>query len=126
MSIHVPNKYRVRTGWHGTDDIIGNNGAFFVPNGIGRAPLQVIASDGLVVPDEHQALAGWEHVSVSLPDRCPTWAEMCRIKELFWDDEDCVVQFHPPKRDYVNLHPYCLHLWRPIGATIPLPDMALV
>lgn len=50
MSIHVPNKYRARTGWHGTDDSIGNNGAFFVPNGIGRAPLQVIASDGLVVP----------------------------------------------------------------------------
>ena len=35
MSMHVPNKYRVRTGWYGTDDSIGNNGAFFVPNGIG-------------------------------------------------------------------------------------------
>lgn len=126
MSIHVPNKYRVRTGWHGSDDSIGNNGAFFVPNGIGRAPLQVIASDGLVVPDEHQALAGWEHVSVSLPDRCPTWAEMCRIKELFWDDEDTVVQFHPPRSQYVNNHPYCLHLWRPLHAAIPLPPSILV
>lgn len=126
MSIHVPNKYRVRTGWLGTDDSIGNNGAFFVPNGIGRAPLQVIASDGLVVPDEHQALAGWEHVSVSLPDRCPTWAEMCRIKELFWDDEDTVVQFHPPRSQYVNNHLYCLHLWRPLHAAIPLPPSILV
>jgi hypothetical protein len=38
-----------------------NNGAFRVPGG-----LRVIASDG----------EGWDHVSVSLPDRCPTWEEM--------------------------------------------------
>ena len=26
---------------------------------------------------------GWEHVSVSLQNRCPTWDEMCRIKDIF-------------------------------------------
>ena len=115
--MHVPNKYRMRIGPKGLDDAeMGNNGAFLIQTRPGQPPLRVIASDG----------EGWEHVSVSLPNRCPTWDEMCRIKALFWDDEDCVVQFHPPKTDYVNLHPYCLHLWRPIGATIPLPDMALV
>ncbi len=25
---------------------------------------------------------GWEHVSVSLPRRCPTWDEMCLIKDI--------------------------------------------
>jgi hypothetical protein len=54
----------------------------------------------------------WEHVSVSLPNRCPTWAEMCFVKNLFWEDHECVVQFHPPRSEYVNLHPFCLHLWR--------------
>src|SRR5580658_4748259 len=44
----------------------------------------------------------FEHVSVSLAHRCPTWEEMCKIKDLFWDDEDVVVQFHPAKSEYVN------------------------
>lgn len=46
---------------------------------------------------------GWEHVSVSLPRRCPTWDEMCLIKDIFWDEEECVVQFHPPRSQYVQL-----------------------
>jgi len=53
----------------------------------------------------------WEHVSVSLPDRCPTWDEMCFIKSIFWDDDETVVQYHPPKSDYVNVAKNCLHLW---------------
>lgn len=69
---------------------------------------------------------GWEHVSVSLPTRCPTWDEMCWIKRLFWDDEECVVQFHPPKSQYVNNHPFCLHLWRPTETTIPTPPTEFV
>src|SRR5690349_6482303 len=30
---------------------------------------------------------GWEHVSISIPseDRCPTWEEMCFVKDLFWN-----------------------------------------
>ena len=43
------------------------------------------------------AQTDWEHVSVSLPDRCPTWEEMCFIKDLFWNSDECVVQYHPPK-----------------------------
>ena len=115
MSFHVPNAHRIRNGHFGSDETYGNNGAFFVPNALRKKvndpPLKVIASD-----DE-----GWEHVSVSLPDRCPTWPEMCFIKGLFWDESDCVVQFHPPEREYVNNHMYCLHLWRPTGHDIPTP-----
>jgi len=74
----------------------------------------------------------WEHVSVSLRNyrkpRCPTWPEMHRIKELFWEPEDCVMQLHPPKSQYINNHPYCLHLWRPTanGEAIPIPPNILV
>lgn len=69
---------------------------------------------------------GWEHVSVSLVNRCPTWDEMCFVKDLFWSPEETVVQYHPRASEYVNNHPYCLHLWRPIGVGLPLPPPGLV
>lgn len=53
----------------------------------------------------------WEHVSVS-SKRTPTWDEMCYVKRLFWDDEETVIQYHPPKSEYVNMAKTCLHLWR--------------
>ena len=68
----------------------------------------------------------WEHVSVSLEDRCPTWEEMVEVKELFWSDDEIVLQFHPPKSKAVNTHPYCLHLWKPLNQTIELPHRDLV
>lgn len=65
----------------------------------------------------------WEHVSVSCADRCPTWDEMCAVKDLFWTGEETVVQFHPRKSRYKNHHEFCLHLWRRIDgdALFPLP-----
>jgi hypothetical protein len=69
---------------------------------------------------------GWEHVSVSVDGRVPNWQEMCFVKNLFWSDEECVVQFHPPKSEYVNLHPYCLHLWKPLERDVLLPPSLLV
>ncbi|MCL2136826.1 MAG: hypothetical protein FWH40_04810 [Coriobacteriia bacterium] len=70
--------------------------------------------------------SGWEHVSVSRPSRCPTWEEMCLVKDMFWDEEECVVEYHPPKSKYVDNHPYCLHMWKPIGVEVPLPPSILV
>ena len=115
MAFRVPEKFRVREGRMGSDESFGNNGAFVVP--LRRAQtVMIIASEGL----------GWEHVSVSRKDRCPTWAEMCQVKDLFWEPEDRVVQYHPPQSEYVNDHPFCLHLWRPIGIEMPHPDPFLV
>jgi len=64
---------------------------------------------------------GWEHVSVSLSNRCPTWDEMAYIKNLFWKEDETVVQFYPKKSKYKNLMPFCLHLWRKIGQEYELP-----
>jgi len=116
MSFKVPEKNRVqeKLGHLNSTEKDGNNGCFIIKES-GRH-FFCIASDG----------KGWEHVSVSLKDRCPTWAEMCFIKSLFWDEEDTVVQFHPPKSEYVNNHQYCLHLWRPIGVSIPAPPSIMV
>lgn len=69
---------------------------------------------------------GWDHVSVSFSKRCPTWDEMCMVKEIFWSDEECVVQYHPPRSLYVNNHPYCLHLWKPQGSTIKTPPTFMI
>jgi hypothetical protein len=71
-------------------------------------------------------IAPWEHVSVSLANRCPTWEEMCRVKSMFWGEEETVVQFHPMKSHYINAHPYCLHLWKKKGVNIELPPSALI
>lgn len=69
---------------------------------------------------------GWEHVSVSFASRCPTWEEMCQAKDMFWLPEECVVQYHSPASEYVNQHPYCLHLWRPIKQDMPMPPRWMV
>ena len=56
---------------------------------------------------------GWEHVSVELSARrLPTWEEMCFIKDIFWDEEEMVVQIHPKQSEYVDITE-ALHLWRP-------------
>ena len=98
----MPNEYRIRDGVLDSTDEIGNNGAFSIP--FESFTLNVIASDGM----------DWEHVSVSLPNRTPNWREMCFIKDLFWDEEDVVIQYHPKKSEYVNRHDNCLHLWKPV------------
>lgn len=104
---HVPEKYRMVVAGY---DNSGNDGAFTYKR------LRIIASDG----------EGWEHVSISLSDRVPRWNEMCEVKNLFWNKEDCVIQYHPPETDYIRDHPNVLHLWRPIGITIPMPPIYLV
>ena len=115
MAFKVPSSHRVTAGRHATDDRFGNNGAFIVQLKRGQT-VYVIASDG----------GGWEHVSVSRKDRCPTWDEMCQIKAMFWDAEDVVVQFHPRESEYVNNHPNCLHLWRQVDCDFPTPPSIFV
>ena len=97
----VPEDYRITEGNFKSDQRFGNNGAF--PIMFESYRLFIIASDG----------AGWEHVSVSLKNRCPNWKEMCFIKDTFWGEEDCVIQYHPPKSEYINCQ-------SPITALLPL------
>ncbi len=115
MSFRVPEKFRIRTGPLGSSPDIGNAGAFRIPF---RAPGKTRSYDMCVISS---CDCGWEHVSVSLPDRCPTWEEMCQVKAIFWDAEDCVVQYHPKASQHINNHDYCLHLWRPVGVPMPTP-----
>lgn len=72
---------------------------------------------------------GWEHLSVSpQPQRgkVPEWDVMCRVKDIFWSEEECCIEYHPRKSQYVNNNETCLHIWRPIVATIPEPPTILL
>ena len=97
---------------------IGRNGRFIVQGPYG-CKLQILSCDG--------EQTGWEQVSVSTDRRrSPNWPEMCFIKDLFWDEEERVMQLHPPLSQYVKNHPYCLHLWKPRHEAIPAPPSGLV
>lgn len=118
--LHTLDKYRqtdVERQIYGASGDEGN-GCFKVFVG-GRSFFVVVSNGG-----------GWEHVSVSPNNRkrntCPTWEEMCGIKDLFFLPEETVVEYHPPKSDYVNQYEYCLHLWRPIGVEVPRPPAIFV
>jgi hypothetical protein len=130
MTFKVPEKNRLANGPVPSKPEDGNNGAFLIPL---RHKLfaYCIASDGL----------DWEHVSITLVrpvsvgkdhtkfkdiGRSPTWFEMCLIKDWFWSQDEAVIQIHPTLKDYVNLHPYCLHLWRPTNQTLNMPSPLLV
>lgn len=78
---------------------------YLIPGRTARDKLVAIAREGL-----------WECVSVSKKFECPTWEEMCRVKLLFWDLDDCVVQYH-----YMNSSAHCLYLLRPVNQILPLP-----
>ena len=108
-------EYRIRTGPYKSDPGY-SCGLFKIP--YKSRTMTVLVSDGTV--------DGWEHVSVSLENRNPNWEEMCFIKDLFWYAEEAVVQYHPPKSEYVNNHPYCLHLWRQLGKNPDLPPWWMV
>ena len=109
---------RVRVGPWASHRMLGPNGMFNIQGPCG-AELKIMASEG-------DKQIPWEHVSVSTARRPPNWQEMCFIKDLFWHDDVCVMQLHPPKANYVNFHPHTLHLWRPHKLEIPQPPSHLV
>jgi hypothetical protein len=110
---------RVPDGPYGTSVTAGCNGAFVIK--LNGHVLKVMASDG-----NDQEAQGWEHVSVSCRYRTPTWREMNWVKDQFWNEEEVVFQLHPKKSEYVNCHPYCLHMWRHKVVPCPCPPSIFV
>lgn len=78
--------------------------------------LRVLASAGM----------GWDHLSVSLPDRTPTWEEMEHVRQLFAKPAEVWYQFGVPAKQHVNFHPYCLHWWRHQHREVRLPPSIMV
>ena len=105
------------------------------PDGFGGTVFPVEYKKGKVkiVKDIDKALhfifswgCGFEHLSVSTPIKCPTWEQMCKMKEIFWKDDEVCMQLHPKKEDYVNAMQYCLHIWKPINKEIPTPPSIMI
>jgi hypothetical protein len=63
----------------------------------------------------------WVHLSVAGRDRLPTWPELVAVRDWIVGAEAKAIQVVPPRSEYVNLHPFCLHLWVCLDGD-PLPD----
>jgi hypothetical protein len=51
---------------------------------------------------------------------------MCEIKKIFFHPEEVCVEYHPAESEYVNMHPYCLHIWRYQQPGMPMPPAWMV
>lgn len=72
---------------------------------------------GLVITAGLEAYHGPEygpllHVAVSWPNRLPSWKLLGQVKDLLYGDAVEAAIVLPRKREYVNVHPYCHHLWQ--------------
>lgn len=111
----------VRGSMSSSKEIDGKCGAWIIPTGQRKGEFfHVISSNA----------TAWEHVSVKIfrkgNTRIPTWLEMCKVKDMFWDKDDVAFQFHPAKENHVSIHDDVLHLWRPKHQTIPMPPLEMV
>lgn len=52
------------------------------------------------------------HLSISHPDRLPNYEEIKFARYHYLPDSVYMAQIFPPKAEFVNLHPNCLHLWQ--------------
>lgn len=91
-------------------------GVFELGSPIDKQPLVIVASSG----------GGWDHVSVSRKNRAPNQTEMDFVYRRFFAPDEVAVQFFVPAASHVNIHPNCLHLWRPNGETLSLPPIGFV
>lgn len=116
--LNTLNKYRLKDKERELYGVKGDaqNGCFKVF--VGGKAFYCIASNG----------GGWEHVSVSMKNHnyTPSWETMCKIKDMFFNDDEVVVEFHPKKDEYVNIFENCLHLWRFTNGSFPVPPIYYV
>lgn len=102
---------RITVEYEGMD---GFRGIISMPTWIGS----VICSKG----------GGWFHVSVApfKKNVIPDWHAMCMIKDIFFNEDEAVIQVHPPKAEYVNNMENCLHLWQCYYKEMVLPPSCFV
>lgn len=79
--------------------------------------LMVFASAG-----EYDDGREWLHISVSRKSRIPSYEDMTRVKRDFLGDDKKGVFVLPEKKNHVNIHDYCLHLF--YSADNPLPEFS--
>lgn len=62
----------------------------------------------------------WLHISLSRPNKLPSWADVREVKDLFIGRDRCAIHMVPPEEFWLNFHPYTLHLFTRLdGPTVP-------
>jgi len=64
----------------------------------------------------------WVHVSLSCKHRIPPWDELKRVKHDFIGPDRWAYQVLPSEKQYVNIHPFVLHLFALLDGEPALPD----
>lgn len=83
-----------------------------VPSVLGKA-FTAAAPDGTLTAIVTQEPQGW-HLSVSFAGpqlRLPTWDELKDARYRFVPDRAQMAALLPPRAEWVDIHPTCLHLW---------------
>lgn len=66
----------------------------------------------------------WLHLSLSRKKRPRSWDELSAARDALLPPDRYAYQVLPPRDRWVNIHPYCLHLWCPLDGGPPLPDVS--
>lgn len=53
----------------------------------------------------------WVHVSFSRKSRMPDYSDITLIKKLFIGEDKKAIMVFPAKKEHINIHKYCLHLF---------------
>jgi len=83
--------------------------------------------DGLcVITTVNKEVGGrtWLHVSLSFPDRLPTFSEVASVKLAFIGKFHYAAMIFPPQKYYVNQHPFVLHIFACPNDEWPLPEFS--
>ncbi len=84
-----------------------------------KETVSVIADNGISFPE-------WEHLSVSTSKRFLTNEEIHFIKDIFFNDDEIVIQIYSKNNIVKSKKNYCIHLWKLKTEDIPLPPMYML
>lgn len=51
------------------------------------------------------------HLSISTPTASPSYNEIKAARYKYIPDNVTMAQLFPPSEEFINIHPYCHHLW---------------
>lgn len=112
MTPFAHESFKPRTAWQQlrTPDAIARNpcsidlGTYAQPQ---RDGLRAIVTIDLA---SDVGAGDWLHVSVSRARRLPTWGDLVTARDALGYGELYFLQQLPPRRHWLNVHNYCLHL----------------
>ena len=67
---------------------------------MGRCAIIITIDDGM-----------W-HLSISCKDNSPSYNEIKEARYKYLPNDVYMAQIFPPKEEFVNVHPYCHHLFQ--------------